>query len=99
MPWRRPNEKTYLARLNWFKRFISDDVAMFMAWRLPKKSKAARRARALMRKAVLKRYKEQVKIDPKYTLQDAIDEETSDVIERIARGEEVDWALKYLASP
>ena len=99
MAWRPPNRRVYAARLSYYRQYISDDVAEFMAWRLPKTSKQARRAVRLMRDMVRRRYQEGLQDDPDYTFQDAIDDVTTDILTKIETGEEVDWALRYLTSP
>ncbi len=99
MAWRKPTKKWVDARLRFYKQAISDDIAEWMAWRLPMRSKAARRALMLMRRAVKKRYRKELALDPRYTYQEAIDDTTTDILNSIEAGEELDWALYYLASP
>jgi len=85
--------------LDYYRRWISDDVAEFMAWRLAKRSPIARRIVRIMKGLVRSRYREEVALDSSYTMQDAIDDVTTDVLRRIEAGEEVDWALYYMVSP
>lgn len=99
MAWRRPSRRVYRSRIEYYKRFVSDDVAEFMSWRLPMTSPAARRSMRIMRDMVEEFYRQGVRDDPRYTRQDAIDDATTDVLTKIEQGEDVDWALRYLASP
>lgn len=99
MAWRRPSSKIYRIRLDYYRQYVSDDVAEFMAWRLPKTSRQARRAMRLMKRLVRDQFVVGRGTDPDYTMQDAIDDATTDVLTRIETGEEVDWSLRFLTSP
>lgn len=95
MPWRVPRRDWYRKRFDFFKQWIADDIAQFMAWRLPLRDKRGRRARALMRRRVLRYMRD----NPGVSRQEAIDDVTTDILNRIEAGEEVDYAFKVMVSP
>lgn len=99
MAWRRPNRRVYNQRIARYRRYISDDVVEFLAWRLPLRSEAARRLVKVMKKMVDERFRAESARDDRYTYQNAIDDTTSDILTAIENGEEVDWSLYYLTSP
>jgi hypothetical protein len=84
------------ARFAFFKAWISDDVAQFMAKSMPLRTRRARRIVSLMRKMVL----EYQRNDPNMSRQDAIDDMTTYVLDELEAGnDELDPVLRGMISP
>lgn len=92
---RRPSERVRRIRLQRYSEWISDDVAEFLAFWIPVTSRRALRLISVMRRLVLERESDQ----PGIPRQDAIDDVTSEIIDAIALGEDVDPILRNLTSP
>ncbi len=92
---RRPSDRVRRIRFQRYSEWISDDVAEFLAFWVPVTSRRGIRLISVMRRLVLDREREQSGI----SRQDAIDDITSEAIDALSLGEEVDPVLRNLTSP
>ncbi len=93
--WRRPTISQFNARVRVYKQWISDDIAEFMAWQYPLRSKLTRRAVRLMKKKVLDYMVENDETDK----EEARMEVSIQLIVDVTSGQEEDWALRSIVSP
>ena len=85
----------YIARFNFFRRYISDDVAQYISRWIPLRSTRARNIIRTMKSRV----DDYILTHPGISFQDAVDMATSEVLDALTLGLDVEPELRSLISP